>query len=324
MRLQKVYIELVWLDNFTINLLIIFFASRLTKTKLMWGRFACAAGVGGVYACMVFGTSGVAISVGVKVAVSLVMCLIGFYSKYQKGFWKNMCAFYVTSFVFAGAIYACMFCSSEPATFGVAMVVWPLLRYILLGIGVGAVLISVMGRVRKRTLQRESMTTEIVLAFGEHQTSIKAYIDTGNMMTEPLTGRGVVFVTETVARALFDTDTVNLMLGTGIANTDRLRIIACTTAAGESIFYGIEIDNIALRGEKEGVRAVVCIAKGTLAEGCEAIIGDTIMDELLKGAQNEKCIGTKDHRMGTDSTENCDKHGLYKRQRGTSATAHTQ
>ncbi|MDD5018208.1 MAG: sigma-E processing peptidase SpoIIGA, partial [Eubacteriales bacterium] len=131
--MQKVYIEFVFLDNFMINLLIVLFASRFTKAKVKWARFVCSAAVGGVYACVVFGAEGIAVSAGVKVAVSLLMCAVAYYTRHEKGFLKNTCAFYVTSFVFAGAIYACMFCFGEPATFGGALVVPLLLRAMLFG-----------------------------------------------------------------------------------------------------------------------------------------------------------------------------------------------
>ena len=318
MRLQKVYIELVFLDNFIVNLLVVFFSSRITKAKITWGRYVCSAAVGGIYACVVFGTSGFAVSVAVKIAVSLGMCFVAFYRKYTKGFFKNVCAFYITSFVFAGAIYASMFCFGEPAVFGASIVVKPLLRYILIGIGLGALLISIIGRVRKRTQERERLSVEILLEYGERRVCAKAYMDSGNMAKEPLSGLGVVFVTKPVAEMLFDQDTIGLMLCETDIPTDRLRIIRCTTAAGESVFFGIQIDRVSLKGEKAGIKAVVCIAKSTLAGGCDAIVGNMIIDKL-KGARNEEVFCAKDTGMDTGSAGRRHKRRLYQRQRGTSA-----
>lgn len=324
MRLKTVYIELIFLDNFMINWLIILIASTFTKAKKKWGRYACAAGVGGVYACVVFGTTGVAVSLLTKVAVSLLMCFIAYYSRSEKGFLKNTCAFYVTSFVFAGAIYAIMHSMGEAAVLGGAIVVRPLIRTILLGLGAGAVLIIGISRVHQRTLQREQHTEFLILSYEENEVRVKAFYDTGNMATEPLSGCGIVFVTNDTARALFDTDTLDLMKGNGEASTDRLRMIPCMTAAGQHIFFGIQIDSVRHKGQKDGVKAVVCIAQGTIADGCDAIIGSNIMDELKKGAHNEKISGKKNHDLDIDKVENQCKRGLHQRERGAAAAVVTE
>ena len=321
--LQKVYIELVFLNNFIINLLIALIASRFTKAQVKWGRFALSAGVGGVYACAVFGAKGIAVSIVSKLVVSFVMCMIAYYAKGEKGFLKNTGAFYVTSFVFAGAIYACLFCLGEPAAYGAAIVVPPLTLAILTGLGVGTILVLAMSRVHKRTMQRESLSEDMTLEYNGRQICLKAYTDTGNMVGEPLSGLGVVFITATAATALFGKDTVDLMQGHGDTVTERLRIVPCTTASGPSVFYGMEIDCARLKDASSGARAVVCIAKGTLAGGCGAIVGSAMMDELKKGAQNDKDSTAKTCGLGAAAPQGSGKCRLYRRQRGASAAAVT-
>lgn len=329
MRLHKVYIELVFMDNFIVNLLIILLASAFTKAKKKWGRYVLAAVIGGVYACVVFGVTGVFISLMFKVGISFLMCFVAYYSKGERGFLKSTCAFYITSFVFAGAIYAMMYSFGETATFGGSLVVRPFIRYILLGVAVGAILICIFSRVYKRTQQTEQLTVDISMKYGQRQTRVKAYLDTGNMVTEPLCGLGVIFASQTTAAALFDKDTLGLIQGHGGTQTDRFRVIPCTTAAGNSVFYGIEIDGVYLAGSKgqndakrKGfTRAVVCISKSTLAYGCGAIIGNTIFEELLKGAQNDKVFGAKNRSVDAGKDGDSGQCGLHQRERGAAAAA---
>ena len=187
--MEKVYIELVFLDNFVINLLIIFFASTLTKAKKKWGRFVLAAAVGGVYACAVFGINGFAISIVTKIAVSLAMCFSAYYAKGGKGFFKTVCAFYVVTFITAGAVYACMFGLGGSGTYGGAIVVTPAIRFILIGLAVSAALNRrFLHGYTGRMLARESLTVEMVLSYKARQARVKAFVDTGNMLTEPLFG----------------------------------------------------------------------------------------------------------------------------------------
>ena len=122
--MNKVYIELIFLDNFIINGLIILFASVLTKTPKKWGRFACAAAMGGIYACVSAALD--VSSFPVKTAVGLLMCVVAFYARGGKNLIKNICAFYVTTFVFAGAVYAAVLSSGAAVT--------PLFRCILIAL----------------------------------------------------------------------------------------------------------------------------------------------------------------------------------------------
>lgn len=323
MGLQKVYIELVFLDNFIVNLLIILLASRLTKTPVKWGRFSMAAALGGIYGCFAVGFSEWLEMFTVKVAVGFAMCLLAYWRRGERGLWKNVCAFWASSFVLAGAIYACMISFGEPASIGGAVVVRPPVRYILLGLFVGAALTDLLARVRRRVLKRESRTVMLTLALAERQTTVKAFVDSGNMVRDPLSKHSVIFLSHAAARELLDNKLYALTSGQISTPTDRLRIIPCATAAGQGVFYGIELDNAALHGLPQGKRAVVCISKRPLPSGFGAIVGTELLDELKKGANNEEALGTKTDRLGDAAAGVGCEGGLHQRERGTSAAADT-
>lgn len=320
--MQKIYIELVFLDNFIINLLILFLASSLTGSKLRWGRLAASAAIGGIYACAVFGANGPAVSFPAKAAVSAFMCFAAFFAKHEKNFWKNVCAFYITTFIFAGAIYGITYCFGEPETFGGAITVKPPAGYILIGLGAGIAAAGIFSRVRKRTVERESRAVMINVAYGERTAQLKAFVDTGNMLTEPISGLGVVFISADAANELFDKDTLDMLGCRGLRLTEKLRIIPVMTAAGAGIFYGIEIDGITLKGQGKGLRAVVCIARGSLAYGCGAVVGSGIIDKLMKGADNGKVFCEENSGMDFTAAGNSPGPGLHKRERGAASAAY--
>ena len=208
MRLNKLYIELVFLDNYLINWLIILFASVLTKTQKKWGRYAIAAAIGGVYACAATAFGGVVSSFLVKMSVGLLMCVVAYYIRSGKNLFKNICAFYVTTFVFAGAIYAAAFSDAKAMDSS-------LFRYIIIGLGAGSVLIAVLSRVRKRAHMRILQSVDLMLTHDETQTAVRAYVDTGNLLTDPMSDVGVVFLTHAVAEALLGRQLCALLHGTG-------------------------------------------------------------------------------------------------------------
>jgi stage II sporulation protein GA (sporulation sigma-E factor processing peptidase) len=320
--MQKIYIELIFLNNFVVNLLILLFASLITGSKKRWGRLAASAAIGGIYASAAVGASGFGISFLTKAAVSAIMCFIAYYIKNEKNFWKNVCAFYIITFVFAGAIYGITFCFGQPETLGGAIAVKPLVSNILIGLGAATVIICIFSRVRKRTLERESRTVTVNVTYGKRTAAIKAFVDTGNMLTEPISGLEVVFVSMAAGRELFDNDTIALLNCRGLRLTEKLRIIPVMTATGAGLFYGIEIDSITLRGQKQGIKAVVCIAKGSLAYGCEAVIGAGIIDKLMKGAGHDKVFCEENSGMDIAAVGNSAECGLYKRERSAASSAY--
>ena len=321
MGLQKVYIELVFLDNFIVNLLIVLLASRLTKTPIKWGRFSVAAALGGIYGCFAVGLSGWLQMLTVKIAAGFAMCFIAFWQRGERGFWKNVCAFWAASFVLAGAVYACMISFGEPASIGGAVIVRPPVRYILLGLFVGAVLTDLLARVRRRVLKRESQTVMLNLILGEKQTAVKAFVDTGNLAHDPLSKLSVVFLSHAAAQALLGNKLYTLITKKAAIPTDRLRIVPCETAAGQGVFYGIELDDVMLQNQSQGLRAVVCISERPLPSGCGAVVGTELLDKLKEGAKNEEALGTKTDRLGDAAAGHGSEGGLYQRERGTAAAA---
>jgi stage II sporulation protein GA (sporulation sigma-E factor processing peptidase) len=319
--LQKVYIELVFLDNFIVNLLIILLASRLTKTPIKWGRFSMAAALGGIYGCFAVGLGGWLEMLTVKIAVGFAMCFIAFWKHGEHGFWKNVCAFWAASFVLAGAVYACMISFGDPASIGGAVIVRPPIRYILLGLFVGAAITDLLARVRRRVLKRESQTVMLKLNHGVRQSAVKAFVDTGNLAQDPLSKQSVIFLSHAAARELLGKTLYTLINGQTATPTDRLRIVPCVTAAGQGVFYGIELDEGTLQGKAQGLRAVVCLSKMPLPSGCGAIVGTELLDKLKEGANNEEALGTETDRLGHAAAGDGSKGGLHQRERGTAAAA---
>ena len=319
--MQKVYAELVFLDNFTVNLLIILLAGLLTRATRRWGRYALAATLGGVYACIAFGVSAVGM-LPVRVCVGVAMGFIAFRARGERGAWRSVCAFWAASFMLAGAIYAVSAAFGETATAGGVMIVRPPTRAILLGLLTGAVTTAVLAHIRRRTQQRAQNTAVITLAMGKRHTQVKALIDTGNLAREPLTGLSVIFLSHTAAAELLEMPLLKLLDGNAMPETDRLRIVPCDTASGGGVFCGIEIDSAALKGAAKGARAVVCLSQRPLPDGCGAIIGGNLMDELEKGAQNEDSdVDAQTGSMGDAAAEAKRVDSVHRRQRGASPAA---
>ncbi len=319
--MQKVYIELVFLDNFIVNLLVILLASRLTKTPVRWRRYGLAAALGGAYGCLALGISGLLETAAVKIAAGFAICFAAYFRRGERGFLKNTCAFWAASFVLAGAIYACMFSFGEPASIGSVVIVRAPVRYVLLGLLVGAVLTGLLARVRKRVVRRESESELLRLTLGERSITVKAFADSGNLARDPVGGKSVVFLSRAAAAELLSRDLLALMWNKTPCPTDRLRIIPCATAAGLKLLYGVEIDGVALKDDETSLKAVVCLSDVPLPHGCGAIAGTELLDELRKGANNEVNTIEKADGLGDAEAQAGGESGLHQRERGASAAS---
>ena len=322
MGLHKVYIELVFLDNFIVNLLVILLASRLTKTPVRWRRFCAAAALGGAYGCVAVALNGWPEMVLTKIAAGFAMCLAAYFRRGERGFWKNTCAFWVASFVLAGAVYACMLSFGEPVAIGGAFAVKAPVRIILLGLLVGAMLTNLLARVRQRMLSREEHAAILTLTLGDKKLNVKVFADSGNLVRDPMKRLSVIFLSRAAATELLGHDLMELVSKKIPKPTDRLRIVPCATAAGQRLFYGIEIDNAALPGASKGVKAVVCLSQQPISGGFGAIAGTDLLDELKKGAIYEDAVGTKTDCLGTTEAEAGSEGGLHQRERSAAAAAH--
>lgn len=284
--MHKVYAELVFLDNFAVNLLVILLAAQLTGVRRRWGRYMLAAGMGGIYASVAFGMPLIAM-LPIRAAVGVVMGLTAFWARGVRGAWRGVCAFWAASFVLAGAVYAIMAAYGDTATAGGVMIVRPPARAIILGLLTGAAAVMLLARIRRRTARQAAHTADIRLYMAGREARTKAFVDTGNLVREPFTGRNVIFLSKTAAGALLEPEMLALLMGKGTMETDRLRFIPCDTASGGAVMTGIEIDGVAAGDAETQARAVVCLASRSLPEGCGAIVGSALMEELGKGARYE-------------------------------------
>lgn len=309
--MNTVYIELVFIDNLLLNFICLLLACVFVKTPKRILRLLAAASIGACYACLVLGRTSFIISLAAKLAVGMLMCAAAFAGK--RGFWKNTLSFFITSFILAGCMYALHNSFIENAA-----VFSPAARAVVLGVCIASVLIIIISRVRKRMLQKHELMFDLKLDYDGKSISVKAFYDTGNMLIEPLSGCGVVFLDKEKAGELFDEVTLGLLEGKGELKDDRLRILPCSTATGQGLLYGIMLDN-ASAFEKE-TKAVAVLARCTLSDGVQAMVGNKIMDELKGGSHDDKNVA-QNHSVDNAEAENWLLRRLHKRKRSAASTA---
>ncbi len=87
--LHKLYIELVFLDNFMVNMLIML-AAKITHLRFKWKRIVSAASIGGFYACAVLLLGAASATLPLKTMAALVMCFWVITDAVKNGFYHHV------------------------------------------------------------------------------------------------------------------------------------------------------------------------------------------------------------------------------------------
>lgn len=201
-----VYADVLFLTNFVINLILLAITSVLTHSKSSVFRRCVAAFIGAVYAvCMFVPKFNAAESLLCKFALSVLMVYISFGAKYKQ-YVKNLCMFYTVSLVCGGCALVASFCSAGAGVSSNNGVFYfdTSLRMVIISSVVAYIIIKLSVGICKKYSGRDCHRM-VVYKNGKAAT-IKVLLDTGNMLTEPLTGSPVIIVEKSALRGIVPQD----------------------------------------------------------------------------------------------------------------------
>lgn len=177
--MKTVYLDSLLLLNFILDYLLLLLTGRIAGAVLRRGRLALAAGLGSVYAAVCVLAPPVWAHPLIRISVGVGMVLMG-YGHCRKLF-RLMVLFFALSAALGGGLYAL-------ELLGITVTLD--IHYILLFAAGAYFLLSLAGRKLARHGPGELRQVDISL--GEHQVRLTALVDSGNTLTDPMTGAGVV------------------------------------------------------------------------------------------------------------------------------------
>ncbi|MCL6559205.1 MAG: sigma-E processing peptidase SpoIIGA [Firmicutes bacterium] len=196
---QIVYLDQFVLGNFTINYLILWAASKVSRVNINKLRLLLGAALGAAYSLAVFlPGQGVLLAIYSKLAASVLIALAAAFPMPVKKFFTYLAVFYLVSFTLGGMVFGFIFFLNSSPVFnhnGVGTVVhdyfWP-------GLFIGVLVFYAAGKgtaclLRGRALEN-ILKMALVIKFGGKQVKVDALMDTGNQLVDPLTGQPVIVV----------------------------------------------------------------------------------------------------------------------------------
>lgn len=194
---MTIYVDIVLLENLCMNYIILFATGFIMKMKLHHIRIILSALIGGVYAILSYmQIFPIYSNMIVKIVLSVCMIYIAFFPKGIKALIKQLVMFYLVSFVFGGCAFALLYFVKPQDIFmrnGVYIGTYPI-KIALLGGIVGFILTYIAFKIVKNRMSKKGLIYEIEIKINEKSTKVKAMLDTGNQLKDPITAIPVVIV----------------------------------------------------------------------------------------------------------------------------------
>lgn len=209
---MTVYLDIVFLENLCMNYIILFATGYIVKLKVKQIRIILSSCLGSLYAILVYMQNNILISnIVIKVILSIVMLLIAFSPKNLKQFFKEIILFYLVSFVFGGCAMFLLYLVKPQNVFirnGVYVGKYPI-KIVLLGGIVGFIVTQIAFKLVKGKISKKDIYANLNIFFNGKNVNVKALIDTGNMLKDPISGIPVVIVCKNKLYELFPENILN-------------------------------------------------------------------------------------------------------------------
>lgn len=269
---QAIYGDLYFAVNFTMDTLALYLTAKLLHLPPIRWRLAIGGAIGALYsvASLILPDGNLLASATVLLMPCLI-CLTAFGWQNVSAFLREVASFWATSLLLGGAMTAVCYgigiWGQKQVSIGGRvepimgdLPFWRLLLFVLLA---GA-LISLFLKRRKPVVKMVKVTVE-----DASSADIQALVDSGDLLTEPLSGLPVILVDQSKATEFLPEELRFLASPSGQhtpqATSLRLRLIPCTTASGEGILYGFIPKRVLVAGEPREA----CIAIGKLPQNAD-------------------------------------------------------
>ena len=281
---QTVYVDLLFMINFSMDFLCFFLASKLFGTKLPVGRSIIASIIGGAYsvAALFIDTGQIAAFI-IDAVVCALMCAICFGGKSKSRSLPFYILVYLAISMMLGGAMTALFNLinrlelplSEGSSDGIS--VWMFAALALVSAGV-----TLLGGAlfKKRTIQKNAC---LGIVHNGKRIVLDAMTDSGNMIRDPISGaaciivdidsvRGVISQRICDAAKLGDVSSVATLRGD---DAKSVRLVPIKTASGDAVLIGVRVDEITVERDHgaQVVNAIILLSDiKDSADGNKALI----------------------------------------------------
>ena len=194
-RQVTVYIDVIFIENFIINYIILYVTGIISKSRIKYLRIIFGSIIGATYSVIYYLINlKIYSSIIIKIILSIVIIYVSFNSKNIKKLIKQIILFYLVSFVFGGAAIAIIYMvNSQDITIQNGVLIGSYtIRTILVGIIIAYITVIVSFKIMKTKISKKDLICDVEVILNSHKVSTKAMLDTGNLLKEPITNIPVI------------------------------------------------------------------------------------------------------------------------------------
>ncbi len=286
---ETVYVDLLFLINFSMDFLCFYITSRILSEKLSTARTLMAAAVGGIYADLaLFISMGSIASLIIDLSVCALICCIANYKKGRVRALPLYTLVYLAVSMALGGFMTAIFNMLNKVDIPIegetseGISVW---LFAVLA-GVSALMTLIGGRFFKR--RSGEIISEVVVVYSGKTKKLRAMTDTGNLLREPISGKPCLLVDIRALSGVVPERVIQTargekgrgLDGLSVNDAKNIRLIPIKTANAESTLIGLRVDKIEIVGERgrREVDAVIALSDiGASANGSEALIPSELL-----------------------------------------------
>lgn len=270
---MTIYVDVLFMVNLIINILIVEGCGAIICKETKWYRTLLAALVGAVYSVVVFFPNLRFVqSIVMKIAVSGAMVFCAFKSERGTEFLKIWGSFYLVSFIFGGSMVAVMSLTGLGAKMGAVYsngtIYFNLPWKLLFASGAGTYfLIALFSRIRKKRIAKEAIGRNLSIYINGKRIDTKAIIDTGNSLMDPITGDPVIVCEYGEVKRAIPKRGEESLLDTMCSLGMRVRIIPFTSVGKKDGLMPAFLPDMVKIDELEAKRCIIGISETRLSPG---------------------------------------------------------
>ncbi len=203
---MTVYSEFLFLENFVAGLLILALTGKLCGRTCRRLRMVLAGTMCGAYAFVLLVPMAWILAAAGKLIFSLLVVLVAFGFGSKTLYWKTVAVFYIVSFLMGGITIALMYFMKVPGLAGNGSVYLHGASWLSIGTGILAtwVLGSWLAAFVRGKLQKDKVFTDIQVEIAEKNWEMRAFVDTGNFLREPISGHPAAILSPSCGQKILD------------------------------------------------------------------------------------------------------------------------
>ena len=243
-----VYADIVFLENLIINYVILYVTALMKKIKVSNIKILISSACGSIYAVVSIGS----VNPITRLILSIIMIIIISPRNKFKNILETLAVFYLISFTTGGTAIALSYViqgNKINLTDGIVSIEFPILASSI-GLIIGICLLRFTFKSIKQKVTKKDIIYDMEIFFRNKKIKIKALLDTGNMLRDPLTQKPVVIATKRCLKKLIPGEMLvemeSVLGGDRIGNIkNTIKIIPFKSLGNEhGILLGIKSDKV--------------------------------------------------------------------------------